>query len=120
MLHFDKLCRRVDDDIRAFVPRVSNEQCVNDNRFNYRFIYQSRFDKTCISNKDDETKQRQHLNDHLFLYNTNVRFSFQFAVNLHIQDANLTREQLYNVANANSRLHVEFFRISREMYELVN
>jgi hypothetical protein len=119
MLHFDKLCCRVDDVIRAFVRRVSSERCVDDSRSDHRLIYQSRSDKACISDKDDETKQRQRLSDHLFLYASNVSSSFQFAVDLHTQDANLIKELFYNVANANSDLHIELFRISREMYKLV-
>jgi hypothetical protein len=119
MMHLDKLCCRVDDAIRAFVQRVSSKRDVNDSRFNHRLIYQSRFDKACISDKNDETRQRQRLSDYLFLYASNVSFSFQFAVDLHTQDANLISELLYDVADANSRLHIELFRVFREMYELV-
>jgi hypothetical protein len=46
--------------------RMSDDRCLNNNKFDYRFVNQSCFDKTRLSDEDDETRQRQRLNDHFF------------------------------------------------------
>ncbi len=98
---------------------MSNDRCVNNNKFDYRFVNQSCFDKTRLSDEDDETRQRQRLNDHLFLNVLNVNSSFKLNVDLHFQNANLIKKLLYNVAYSNDYLHVKFFRIFRQMNELI-
>jgi hypothetical protein len=101
------------------VRRMSDDRCVNNDRFDYRLVNQSCFDKTCFSDKDDETRQRQRLNDHLFLNAFDVNSSFELDVDLHFQNANLTKKLLYNVAYSNDCLHVKFSRVSRQMNELI-
>jgi hypothetical protein len=59
---------------------MSNNRCVNNNKSDYRFVNQSCFDKTRFSNKDDETRQRQRLNDHFFLNVLDVNSSFELDV----------------------------------------
>jgi hypothetical protein len=48
-----------------------------------------------------------------------MRISFQLIVNLHTQDAYVTRRLLYDVADFYRRLHVEFRDVSRQMYQLI-
>jgi hypothetical protein len=98
---------------------MSNDRCVNNNKFDYRFVNQSCFDKTHFSDEDDETRQRQRLNDHLFLNAFDVNSSFELNVDLHSQNANLIKRLLYNVAYSNDCLHVKFSRIFRQMNELI-
>ncbi len=47
--------------------RMSRNRCVNNNKSDNRLVNQTCFDKTRLSNEDDETRQRQRLSDHLFL-----------------------------------------------------
>jgi hypothetical protein len=98
---------------------MSNDRCVDNNKSDYRLVNQSCFDKTRLSNEDDETRQRQRLNDHLFLNAFDVSSSLEFDVDLHIQNANLIKRLLYDVAYSNDCLHVKFFRIFRQMNELI-
>jgi predicted transcriptional regulator len=119
LLHLDKLRRRVDDVIRTIMRRMSENRCVNNSKFDNRFVYQSCFDKTRLSDEDDETRQRQRLNDHLFLNVLDVNFSFELDVNLHLQNANLIKRLLYDVAYSNDCLHVKFSRVSRQINELI-
>jgi hypothetical protein len=101
------------------MQRMSDDRCVNNSKFDYRLVNQSCFDKTRSSNEDDETRQRQRLSDHLFLNAFDVSFSFELDVDLHFQNANLIKRLLYDVAYSNDCLHVKFFRISRQMNELI-
>jgi hypothetical protein len=48
-----------------------------------------------------------------------MRISFQLIVNLHAQDAYVTKELLYDVADFYRRLHVELRDVSRQMYQLI-
>jgi hypothetical protein len=98
---------------------MSDDRCVNNSRSDYRFVDQSCSDKTRFSNEDEETRQRQRLNDHLFLNALDVSSSFELDVDLHSQNANLIKKLLYDVAYSHDCLHVKFFRISRQMNELV-
>jgi hypothetical protein len=98
---------------------MSDDRCVNNSRFDYRLVNQSCSDKTRLSNEDDETRQRQHLNDHFFLNVFDVSSSFELDVDLHSQNANLIKRLLYNVAYSNDCLHVKFLRISRQMNEFI-
>jgi hypothetical protein len=98
---------------------MSNDRCVNNNRFDYRFVNQSCFDKTRFSDEDDETRQRQRLSDHLFLNAFDVSSSFELDVDLHSQNANLIKRLFYDVAYSNDCLHVKFSRILRQMNELI-
>jgi hypothetical protein len=45
--------------------------------------------------------------------------SFQSAINLNFQNAHVTRELLYHVADSDRRLHVKLCSISDKMYQLV-
>jgi hypothetical protein len=99
--------------------RMSNNRCVNNSKFDYRLVDQSCFDKTRFSDEDDETRQRQRLNDHFFLNVLDVSFSFKLDVDLHFQNANLIKRLLYDVAYSNECLHVKFSRISCQMNELI-
>jgi hypothetical protein len=99
--------------------RMSDDRCVNNNRFDYRLVNQSCFDKTRLSNEDDETRQRQRLSDHLFLNVLDVSFSLELDVDLHSQNANLIKRLLYDVAYSNDCLHVKFSRVSRQMNEFI-
>jgi hypothetical protein len=119
LLHLDKLRRRVDDAVRTIMRRVSKDWCVNNNWFDDRFINQSCSDKTRFSDENDETRQRQRLNDHFFLNAFDVNSLLELDVNLHSQNANLTRRLLYDVAYSNDCLHIKFFRIFRQMNELI-
>ncbi len=78
--------------------RMSNDRCVSNNKSDYRLVNQSCSDKTRLSNEDDETRQRQRLNDHLFLNAFDVSSSFELDVDLHFQNANLIKRLLYDVA----------------------
>jgi hypothetical protein len=98
---------------------MSNDRCVNNSKSDYRLVNQSCSDKTRSSNEDDETRQRQRLNDHLFLNALDVSSSFELDVDLHFQNANLTKELFYDVASSNDCLHVKFLRVSRQMNELI-
>jgi hypothetical protein len=98
---------------------MSNNRCVNNSRSDYRLVDQSCFDKTRLSDEDDETRQRQRLSDHLFLNVLDVSSSFELDVDLHSQNANLIKRLLYDVAYSNDCLHVEFSRVSRQMNELI-
>jgi hypothetical protein len=99
--------------------RMSDNRCVNNNKSDYRLVNQSCFDKTRFSDEDDETRQRQDLNDHLFLNALDVSSSLELDVDLHSQNANLIKRLLYDVAYSNDCLHVKFFRIFRQMNELI-
>jgi hypothetical protein len=66
LLHLDKLRRCINDVIWSIMRRMLDDRCVNNNRFDYRFVNQLCFDKTRSSSEDDETRQRQRLNDHFF------------------------------------------------------
>ncbi len=101
------------------MQRMSNDRCVNNNKFDYRFINQSCSSKTRLSNEDDETRQRQRLSDHFFLNALDVSSSLKLDVDLHSQNANLTKRLLYDVAYSNDCLHVKFSRVSRQMNELI-
>jgi hypothetical protein len=96
-----------------------NDRCVHNNKSDYHFVNQSCFDKTRLSNEDDETRQRQRLNDYLFWNVLDVSFSFELDVDLHFQNANLIKKLLYNVAYSNDCLHVKFSRISRQMNKFI-
>jgi hypothetical protein len=98
---------------------MSEDRCVDNSEFDNRFVYQTCSDKTRSSDENDETRQRQRLSDHLFLNALDVSSSLELDVNLHSQNANLTRRLLYDVAYSNDCLHVEFSRISRQMNELI-
>jgi hypothetical protein len=98
---------------------MSNDRCVNNSKSDYRLVDQSCSDKTRSSDEDDETRQRQRLSDHLFLNVLDVSFSLKLDVDLHSQNANLIKRLLYDVAYSNDYLHVKFFRISRQMNELI-
>jgi hypothetical protein len=98
---------------------MSNDRCVNNSKSDYRLVDQSCSDKTRLSNEDDETRQRQRLSDHLFLNAFDVSSSFELDVDLHSQNANLTKRLLYDVAYSNDRLHVKSLRISCQMNELI-
>jgi hypothetical protein len=98
---------------------MSNHRCVNNNRSDYRLVNQLCSDKTRFSDEDDETRQRQRLSDHLFLNALDVSFSFELDVDLHSQNANLTKRLFYDVAYSNDCLHVKFSRVSRQMNELI-
>jgi hypothetical protein len=98
---------------------MSDDRCVNNNKFDYRLVNQSCSDKTRLSNEDDETRQRQRLSDHLFLNVFDVSSSFKLDVDLHSQNANLTKRLLYDVAYSNVYLHVKIFRVSRQMNKLI-
>ncbi len=119
LLHFDKFRRRIDDVIWMIMQSMLNDQCVNNNKFNYHFVNQSCFNKTCFSNKNDETRQRQRLNDHFFLNVFNVNSSFKFNVDSYFQNANLIKRLLYDVAYSNNCLHVKFSRIFCQMNEFI-
>ncbi len=99
--------------------RMSEDQCVNNSKSDNRFVNQTCFDKIRSSCEDDETRQRQRLNDHFFLNALNVSSSLELNVNLHSQNANLTKRLLYDVAYSNDCLHVKFFRVFRQMNELI-
>jgi hypothetical protein len=99
--------------------RILDDRCVNNNRFDYRFANQSCFDKTRFSDEDDETRQRQRLNDRFFLNVLDVSFSFELDVDLHSQNANLIKRLFYDVAYSNDCLHVKYSRISRQINELI-
>jgi hypothetical protein len=96
-----------------------NDRCVNNNKFDYRLVSQSCSDKTRLLNEDDETRQRQRLSDHFFLNALDVSFSLELDVDLHSQNANLIKRLLYDVAYSNDCLHVKFFRIFRQMNDLI-
>jgi hypothetical protein len=98
---------------------MSNDRCVNNSKFDYRLVNQSCFDKTRFSNEDDETRQRQRLSDHLFLNALDVNSSLELDVDLHSQNANLTKRLFYDVAYSNDCLHVKFSRVSRQTNELI-
>jgi hypothetical protein len=98
---------------------MSNDRCVNNNKFNYHFVNQSCFDKTRSSDEDDETRQRQRLSDHFFLNVFDMSSSFELDVDLHFQNANLIKRLLYDVAYLNDCLHVKFFRVSRQMNKFI-
>jgi hypothetical protein len=98
---------------------MSNDRCVSNNKSDYRLVNQSCSDKTRLSNEDDETRQRQRLNDHLFLNALEVSFSLDLDVDLHFQNTNLTKRLLYDVAYSNDCLHVKFSRVLRQMNELI-
>jgi hypothetical protein len=48
-----------------------------------------------------------------------MSFSFQFAINLYFQNAYVTRELFYYVADFDRRLHVKFCDIFDKMYRFV-
>jgi hypothetical protein len=98
---------------------MSDDRCVNNNKFDYRFVNQSCFNKTRFSDEDDETRQRQRLSDHLFLNPFDVSSSLELNVDLHSQNANLIKRLLYDVAYSNDCLHVKFSRILRQMNEFI-
>jgi uncharacterized membrane protein YgaE (UPF0421/DUF939 family) len=98
---------------------MSNDRCINNNRSDYRSVNQSCFDKTRFSDEDDETRQRQRLNDHLFLNAFDMNSSLELDVDLHSQNANLIKKLLYDVAYSNDCLHVKFSRVSHQMNELI-
>jgi hypothetical protein len=99
--------------------RMSDDRCVNNSRSDYRLVNQSCSDKTRLSDEDDETRQRQRLNDHFFLNVLDVNSSLELDVDLHSQNANLIKRLLYDVAYSNDCLHVKFSRVSRQMNELI-
>jgi hypothetical protein len=45
--------------------------------------------------------------------------SFQFAINLYFQNAHVTRELFYYVADSDRRLHVKLSNILDKMYQFV-
>jgi hypothetical protein len=96
-----------------------NDRCVNNNKFDYRLVNQSCFDKTLLLNEDDETRQRQRLNDYFFLNVFDVSFLLKLDVDLYSQNANLIKRLLYDVAYSNDCLYVKFSRVSRQMNELI-
>jgi hypothetical protein len=63
--------------------RMSEDRCVNNNKFDNHLVYQSCFNETRFSDEDDETRQRQRLNDHLFLNAFDVSSSLELDVDLH-------------------------------------
>jgi hypothetical protein len=98
---------------------MSSDRCVSNSRSDYRLVDQSCSDKTRLSDEDDETRQRQRLSDHLFLNALDVSSSLELDVDLHLQNANLIKRLLYDVAYSNECLHVKFSRISCQMNELI-
>jgi hypothetical protein len=97
--------------------RMSEDRCVNNNKFDNDLVNQACFNKTRLSSEDDETRQRQRLNDYLFLNAFDVSSSLKLDVNLYFQNANLIKRLLYDVAYSNDCLHVKLSRISRQMNE---
>ena len=55
LLHFDQIRRRIVDVVRALMRRVSSVWFIRDSESNDDFVNQSCFDKTRISNENDET-----------------------------------------------------------------
>ncbi len=100
---------------------MSKDWCVNYNWFNDRFVDQSCSDKTRFLNEDDETRQRQRLNDHLFLNVLDVSSSLELDVNLRLA----VRKRVLAAILGSSRVEwgkfsAEWDKFSAEYYSILS
>ncbi len=80
--------------------RMSSDEIVNDDRSNNRDVNQFDSREASFSRERNQSSKNQDLCDHFLLYASKMRISFQLIVNLHTQDAYVTKKLFYDVTDS--------------------
>ncbi len=112
-------CEFVDHFQFFILEHVLNKDVVSENRANNKDVQHSSFAKNRFSDEDRQFRENHDLFRHFFLNFSYVWISFQWYVDLHVENSNVDSRLNRVRIDLDCDRHVEFLRIFDEMNQLV-